>query len=667
MQYFHCMKHLLLAAICLSSLTAFADGELIPDSPTDFTATFFIRSGEGIVRGQMKAPTTNYTYGDPEPLTQRIARIEVERSCWEIGDRTIVATFTNVVPGANLSFEDKAIPEYGYEYTYSATAYNSADEHAWSDATQYVFAGYKLQAPTFVSVTTSDKGLAPVNFTFKAEALTEEGESLDMPLTALKLYCEHEADDDDENATELIASIEDPESGKEYTATFEDAQAGMTYTFKLVSECAFGRSEYVSKEMYIGVDSPGSVTDLNVSPYGNGAQLTWEAPAEGRHNGWIDPEETMYRVERVVNYTPELIAEGIKECKYEDSAEDLTTLQAVKYRVTAYNAAGEGLYTQSDPITVGPAASIPFVEHFNTSSGYSVKPDNLWIESPEEYDWDCTDGAYYSGGAKGVLSENGKDEGYAYCSHAYAYGDKSVSYSTTPIDLTEAKYPVLTFWYLAKPDIENQLSVGYDTEGTAHVVMELCVSDEFAEKVSGDDTFVWVRRVAEMPEAAGTKSSIVFTASRKADGEYGNVCIDEVMLDDYPPVEEFDGHFDGTDGTLSWTSPSNSTGEPTEYDIEIDGEMAEPTLTNSLHLTGVSKEDHTLRVRARYGEIPSCWSNTFVFNPLTTGIASAIAAGSRTEYYDLTGMKREHPSRGEVVIKRTISPDGRVATSKIRL
>ena len=649
---------LFVTAFSLSAAT-----ELPPSSPTDVTAAFYIRDGKGSVKGSLKAPTESNDYINPQPLGI-ISLIEVTRSCWELGESDLpVARFEQAVPGMLYTFEDEGLTAYGYEYTYKAVARNADGEGGYGNYA-FVFAGVRPAKPEFVNVKTADRGMSPVTFTLRAEELNDKNEALGMPLTALTLS--YTADDDDETS-DVISTIENPESGKEYEVTF-DASDGMAYEFRIVSECAFGKSESQTLSLFIGEDSPGQPGDIKVTAHGEGAKISWSAPVAGRHNGWVDPASIRYRIERVVSYTnKKLLAEDLEVCEFVDECDDISTLTALTYAVTPYNTLGEGLTASSETVTVGPSASLPFMEHFNTPYGYGVSADNLWTADPDDYNWAYSTYTWNSGGLTGVLGDEENGEGYAYCGQKYSSGDIENRLISTPVTLTTAKYPVLSFWYISRPDAANHLAVGYSADGEEHMLMEIGIADEFEEFAGSDDEVIWVRRVVEMPGAAGKRAGLVFNAIRKSEGNNESVCIDEILLDDYPPVEVFTASFKDGDGAISWKAPSNSIGEPTRYEVALDG--ADPTEVDSpeLPLTGIDDTDHTLRVRAIYGDIPSCWSDEYVFNPLTTGILTIGADGSRTEYYDLSGIRRDSFSGGEILIRRTISPDGSVTTTKVKM
>lgn len=503
----------------------------VPGYPTDFNTQFQIKGEVGTVLGQFKAPTEDNGY-PAQALTQPVAKIVVTRSCWSISeDGVVVATFENVVPGKTLSFEDTTIPAYGYEYSYTAKSYNNDGESGWSGAYSDVLAGVQVKQPEIVSVATSDKGLAPLTFTIRCEALDTDGEALEWPLTALTLTYET-GDDDDAMTQNVVAKIENPEAGKDYTVTLTEATEGATYTFNLVSECKFGRSDKATKEVYIGEDIPGQVVDLTAIVKGGGALVIWNAPEVGKHNGWLDPQNLRYKVERVINYDATLLADNLTGCEYEDPCDDLTKITSIEYRVTPYNTIGEGQYANSEAVVVGPAATLPFIEHFNSpKSPYGVVSDNLWTEEPEEYDWDYSTMTYYSGGFTGVLAEEGGEEGYAYINKTSAYSDSEHRIVSTPIDLTNAKNPVLSFWYLTKPGYDNVLKVAMRVDKEETEVLEVRIGDPVTRDGEGSE---WTQRSIEIPQFAGKKASIVFNSVYKNGGNYAPVCIDEVALEDKP-------------------------------------------------------------------------------------------------------------------------------------
>lgn len=654
------MKHLLLpfltVAACFSAIAA------TPGAPTDIQTTFQVQDGKGIVRGQFKAPTVTSDY-DPKPLTERLM-IDVTRDCWMLSEYDVpVAHIDNVIPGNAYSFIDDNIPAYGNSYTYTVRAYNLQGEtDTWgSSASEWAYAGIHVAKPEFVSVTTADKGASPITFTVRAEDFDEDGNPLGMPLTALVLS--YSADDDDETSG-IVQTVEFPEAGKDYTVTFEAAD-GVSYDFYLVAECEFGSSESVSRSIFVGVDTPAAPADVKATAFEDGARISWTAPTEGRHHGWIDPAEVRYKVERVLSYYNRVqIADGLTECECFDPCDDLSTLTSLSYAVTAYNALGDGGYASSETLVVGPSAKLPFTEHFNTSSGWSVKADNIWTEVPEEYNWSYTSSTYASGGLPGVNGDSKTEEGYAYCS---GYGNAENRLISTPISLSGAKYPVLTFWYGCRPDADNLLAVGYTADGEEVTVEEFGIADEYQAHAVEEDAPVWVRRVVAMPGLAGKTASILFNAKCVASGNNENLCIDEVLLDDYAPVEVFACNFNEGTGAVTWTAPSNSTGEPTNYEVELDGEKCDDTTAPELLMGAAENRDYTVRVRAWYGDIPSLWSHMYVFNPLTTGILSIGVESGVTEYYDLTGTRRNTFTPGEILIRRTVAPDGSVKVSKVKM
>lgn len=637
------MKHILLPIVAVATaLSAYAASDLIPGAPTDVTAGFSVQNDKGTVKLQFKAPAVSSDY-DEKPLTERIA-IDVVRSCWMLSEYDVeISHIDNVVPGNAYSVIDDNIPAYGYYYTYDIKASNSKGESDYygSSTSESVYAGLRVAKPEFVKVATADKGASPLTFTVRAEALDEDGQDLGMPLTALVLS--YQADDDDETS-DVVDTIDNPEPGKEYEIAFE-AVDGISYDFYLVAKCAFGESETVSKSIFVGEDTPGAPVDLKAVTFGDGAKITWSAPSEGRHFGWIDPAQVRYKVERVISYNNRiLLAEDLDDCEYVDPCEDLSTLTSLSYSVTCYNALGDGGYASTESLTVGPSAKVPFIEHFNTSSGWSVKPDNIWTEVPEDYNWTFSNSSYASGGLAGVLADGQYEDGYAYCS---GYGNPENRLVSTPVSLANASYPVLSFWYAARPDAANKLAVGFNMDGKETVADEFGIADDYVEYGNSDEIPVWVRRVVALPQTAGAIASLVFNAQCVAGANNENLCIDEILLDDYPPVATFAAHFNDGEGAVSWTAPSNSTGEPTAYEVELDGEALEETALPELPISGVDNRDYNLRVRAIYGDIPSCWSETYVFNPLTTGIADITSESmAPVVYFNLQGQKIANPDKG---------------------
>lgn len=653
------MKHLILAASALSLAMAAPAKELPPSSPTDVSAVFMINKDKGFVKGQFKAPEQSESYTDPQPLTEPISKITVTRSCWQLGEfGTPVVEFTQAVPGKSYTFSDESIPSFGYDYTYDVKAVNAAGEGGYG-ASAYVFAGLRPAMPEFVSVTQADKGLPPVTFVISTPGISDTGEELASPLTALTLSYK---DDDDDNETICeIETISAPVPGKEYTVTF-DAAEGKSYTFLLVSSCAFGSSEAAGRKIFVGADSPGAPGEVTALTGADGSvTVTWTAPTAGRYNGWIDPAATRYRVERVAGENTVPVADAISDCSATDPCTDLTAPASVRYAVVAYNEFGESETAYSRNITVGPESRLPFVEHFNKKSGWSVEPENLWQFLPDNYDWAFTNFSYASGGFGGVLSDDDNDEGYAYCSQSL-YSEADDRMISVPVDLREAEYPVVSFYYLTREGYDNRLAVACLQDGEEHELLDLGMADDVAAE--GDAG--WVLRSAPLDMAAGASASLVMRAYHSGEGELGSFCIDEILIDDYKPVKSFSADAADDVVTITWTAPAAFTAAPTEYAISIDGEEQPATLSAPEYVTTLSDDDnHTIAVRAIYGPISSCWSEPYTFNRHTTGVASAHGGAIRVEYFDLNGTGRSAVNPGDLLVRRTTHADGSVTFEKV--
>lgn len=653
------MRHdILTAAVVILAAAPLQAQELPPASPTDLTAEFSVSAGKGSVKGHLTAPTMSNDYIDPQPLTGRISRIVVTRSCWMLGEWDVeVARFEQAVPGRGYSFTDDSLPAYGYDYTYTAVAAN-ADGAGGYGTSAYVFAGVRPASPEFVSVASLDHGQPPLTFVIKASGLTDSGTPMDIPLTSLTLS--YMMDDDDETIG-TVQVIDNPEADREYTVEF-DAKEGTSYIFRLVSACGFGESESSTCTVYVGEDSPGSPADVTATPRDGGVEVVWTAPTRGRHNGWIDTAATRYRVERHEGSAATLIADNLADCGIYDSCDDLVSLTAVRYSVTAMNDIGESIAEFSETLTVGPSARLPFIEHFNRKTMYSVEAENLWSYDPEGWtgNWNLTCYSYASGGATGVLGDESNDEGYAYCSHSYSRGETHDSMISSPIDMTDAVYPVVSFWYLARTGMDNRLEVACDVDGEMKPLMDFCISDDTEE---GDD-LVWRRRYAAMPEAAGCTARLVMHAYRMEEGEYTALCIDEIMIDDYPPVSGISASSDGMTTVLSWTAPESSSGRADSYEVTVDDASPVRVSGTSMDVVLDDDDDHHVAVRAIYGDIPSCLSEEYVFSRLSTGVTQVTVTGARTEYLDINGMPCPNPLPGSVVIRRTVNPDGSVSVSK---
>ncbi len=643
-------RFLLLAAAATIASVAAAQPGVRPGEPTELTTNVTFDGTKFIVSGSFKAPLMTGSFSDPQPLTE-LGRIEVTRTCYDVSELDEpIYEILNPTPGETYSFQDNTLTDFGYQYTYSVKAYSTgtgSEIVASFSADAYVFVGIKPDTPSFVKVETGENGFPPVTITMKAPEKTFDGQEFQSPMTelVLKNYITY-------GQEEVIETITNPEPGKEYVYVHQ-AENGKKYNYRLYASTAYGTSDFASHPIYIGEDYPTAPLNVVGALKDGGVELTWEAPAGGSNQGWLDPASVRYIVERADNGgTWAELARDIAECKYFDTCDDIKVQTEVSYRITSYNTIGEGGYEYSAYYIVGPANALPFVENFNAGTEYSKKPSNLWNK---ESDWDYS--AYdYNMALTGIDGNSDNDEGFAYCYHRYSWGNDICRLASCDISLDGAKYPVLTYHYAAIPNLDNNLAVGYRPAEGEDVMLHSFGTSEGAPA----EGYVWIKKIMPIENVEAKTINIVFVASTPADGEFENVFIDGIRLDDYPPVEVLDYNRNDGNATVTWTAPSNSTLTADAYDVYVND--AEPVrVTSPEYSFAIEPEgEYSVKVRAHYGDIPSCLSEALMFNGSgTMGIGSAAADSfTAVEYFDVSGRKVAAPAEGMFLIKRSTRADG---------
>jgi hypothetical protein len=170
----------------------------------------------------------------------------------------------------------------------------------------------------------------------------------------------------------------------------ENVAAGM-HTYKVVASNEVGTGDAVIADaVYIGVDTPGMVTNLTATKSAsNKVALSWSAPSTGAHNGWFDNSALTYTVVRVNDNT--VVAQSTSALQVSD--EVTGDAAAYTYTVTAASAAGAGATTTSQKVVLGAALSVPYSCDFSDSAA-----NDLWTILDGDNDgWKWEPGSYNNG------------------------------------------------------------------------------------------------------------------------------------------------------------------------------------------------------------------------------------------------------------------------------
>lgn len=154
----------------------------------------------------------------------------------------------------------------------------------------------------------------------------------------------------------------------EETACAVTVDASGLYDFKIILSNAEGIGESATLDgVYIGVDTPMGVENLHLERGANPDEfvVTWDAPAEGAHGGYIDLSSLKYRVRRLPDF------ETLSEDATSPFVDSFVSEAPVKcaYEVTPYvDENTRGLSLTTNRIMVGKPFETPYSEDFSSNS-----------------------------------------------------------------------------------------------------------------------------------------------------------------------------------------------------------------------------------------------------------------------------------------------------------
>ncbi|MBO6296914.1 MAG: choice-of-anchor J domain-containing protein [Prevotella sp.] len=309
-------------------------------------------------------------------------------------------------------------------------------------------------------VTAADKGELKATISFTTPTLTAEGLAL-ASLTKVEVYRDNE----------IVKIFNNPNVGQQLN--FEDTNiSNGNHTYKVVAVNGVGQGEGVEQSVFVGVDIPGAVTNLNfVYDYEtHTSTVTWDAPTVGANGGYINPDALTYNVRRFRKDDPQAI--GLTEKTFEDevtidfllAAEEETRKKyeelgmpvvvnyvidgqgLMQYYVKAVSAAGEGAEVRSNNIIIGKQNTLPYKESFaNGTISHYWRTDI----SDGSARWRIFDDNRYSqDDDDGFIAFNAVDDNAT-----------TALVHTGNISMKTAISPVLTFYYYIAYPMLNPLNI----------------------------------------------------------------------------------------------------------------------------------------------------------------------------------------------------------------
>ena len=130
-----------------------------------------------------------------------------------------------------------------------------------------------------------------------------------------------------------------------------------------------GAGPETSHEVWGGPDVPCAVENLRAEKNATGIEVTWDAPAKGAHNGYMDASQLTYRIVRMPDET--ILAETQAATSFSDPI-DHPGLKGYSYVVTPFNGTLQGVAAQSNICVGGHALDVPFLEEFLSQDAFNA-------------------------------------------------------------------------------------------------------------------------------------------------------------------------------------------------------------------------------------------------------------------------------------------------------
>lgn len=132
-----------------------------------------------------------------------------------------------------------------------------------------------------------------------------------------------------------------------------------------------GNSPAAALSLWIGPDAPDAPGDIHlaIDNQTRVATLTWQAPAKGQHDGFVDPQALTYNVTRYPGAVR--VAEGISETTFTETLPE-AQLTVYYYDVAAVNGSQTGRSGRSNSVTAGASLTTPWTEDFAARQGFDL-------------------------------------------------------------------------------------------------------------------------------------------------------------------------------------------------------------------------------------------------------------------------------------------------------
>lgn len=174
---------------------------------------------------------------------------------------------------------------------------------------------------------------------------------------------------------QLVYTSTETTQGKSVAWTDRPSTDGY-YIYKVVPYNAAGDGVYKEFTAYVGEDLPGAPQNVTLTTHGGNAEITWAAPAEGKHGGYFDNASVKYNVVRMPDN--KVVVEGTTSLRATDA---VSVKKGYSYVVTAVNKKGVGASATSKTMSFGPEDSVPFTSPLTTQDDF-----DRWVTADKNND-----------------------------------------------------------------------------------------------------------------------------------------------------------------------------------------------------------------------------------------------------------------------------------------
>lgn len=242
---------------------------------------------------------------------------------------------------------------------------------------------------------------------------------------------------------------------------------------------------------------PVAPSGVNAESTEAGVVVTWQPVTEDVDENPVNPDEVIYDVYRCdLDDVKTKVAEDIVETTCTDVLGEITGEVFYRWQVIAKTADGSSSAWEgySQQLGFGDGAALPYIETFNTLSGWSMAPDNYWLsENAEGWSGFDVDSELYfddNGTDCYIYGEDRTDtaaDGFLYFEPS-KWSDTDTSFTSGSINLTDAENPVMSYSYYTIPEchVAYQIRIVDDNGNADQVVNSTPSSDSLGWKKSGD-------------------------------------------------------------------------------------------------------------------------------------------------------------------------------------